>query len=117
MATGPRIPGISWHGGRGKYQAYVRREGKQIHVGWFDDRVCAFIAFNEAMGSLYGGLWPLIGTRALRTFYAMRCGGPVTALEMAVADAGEDIVEALPVVRETTLDDMLSDIAGKDGER
>ena len=45
--------GVSWHGARGKYQATIRIDGKQRHLGLFSDPVEAAAARDKAAREHY----------------------------------------------------------------
>lgn len=46
--------GVSWYKRDGKWRSYIRPNGKQIHLGYFDDPKEAAIAYNKAAKEIYG---------------------------------------------------------------
>lgn len=42
------IKGVSWNKEKSKYRAYIMLDRKQIHLGFFDTKDAAYIAYKEA---------------------------------------------------------------------
>lgn len=49
-----RFKGVGWHSSKGKWGAYICREGKPQSLGYFDDEVAAAQAYNRAALSIFG---------------------------------------------------------------
>ncbi len=46
--------GVYWQKERGKWRAHIRKDKKNIHLGYFDSVVKAAIAYDEAARELFG---------------------------------------------------------------
>ncbi len=46
--------GVCWREHAKAYKAYIKKNGKQIHLGYFKDQVKAAEAYNEAAANLFG---------------------------------------------------------------
>lgn len=46
--------GVSWNKCRGMWQAYIKDNGKQRHLGYFPDVIQAAKAYNKASKKYYG---------------------------------------------------------------
>jgi hypothetical protein len=46
--------GVSWHRATGKWRAYIKRDGKQVHLGIFDTPEAAAHAYDDASRELHG---------------------------------------------------------------
>jgi hypothetical protein len=42
------LKGVSWHAGAGKWRATIRCGGKQVHLGFFEDKQMAAEAYRQA---------------------------------------------------------------------
>jgi AP2 domain/HNH endonuclease len=46
--------GVSWDSKRSKWEAYITRYGRKIHVGYFASKELAAQAYNEAAEDIFG---------------------------------------------------------------
>lgn len=49
-----RFRGVSWHKASGSWQACIRRDGRQCHLGHFKDETDAARAYDAAARSVFG---------------------------------------------------------------
>lgn len=54
--------GVSWHLGAGKWQARAKKDGKDKHLGYFNNALDASKARNEYVKTNYGGFAMINGT-------------------------------------------------------
>ena len=60
------LKGVHWHTLRNKYEARIQHQGLRCHLGYFDDREMAALAYDEAARRVFGayarcnypGEWP-----------------------------------------------------------
>lgn len=50
----PVKPGVAYNKRRGRFMAYIRHQGRQIHLGYFDDPQSAHHVYVEAATRLFG---------------------------------------------------------------
>jgi len=85
-----KVPCVYFHKKVGKWYSRLSVRGKKLHLGYFDDRADAVVAFNKAVCHFYGSLSKWWESRK------DRLGGKerrLSALEKAWGDEG--LVEGL----------------------
>ncbi len=46
--------GVNWNKKNRKWKAYIRPNGHQVHLGFFDSEKDAALAYNQKANELYG---------------------------------------------------------------
>jgi hypothetical protein len=49
-----KYKGVSWNKGNAKWVAYICRDGRNIHLGCFDNEADAALAYNRASIDIHG---------------------------------------------------------------
>ena len=52
--TSSKYKGVCWHAPSKKWRAYIKINGKQIHLGYFNTEIEAARAYNKAALELFG---------------------------------------------------------------
>lgn len=49
-----KFKGVIWREHANAYKAYIKKNGKQIHLGYFKDQIQAALVYNKAAVELFG---------------------------------------------------------------